>query len=124
MALTKHPTTLTRHLRAVSRVSALCLITACVYLLRLAGGAVVFPSATASRKWRSAVLRAWARAVARVAGMRISSQGMPPRGPFFLVSNHLSYMDVVAIASRLDCVFVAKSEVAAWPVVGGLCPFV
>jgi 1-acyl-sn-glycerol-3-phosphate acyltransferase len=112
---------LTRHLRAVSRVVALCLITACIYLLRLAGGAIVFFSPTASRKWRSAVLRAWARAVARVAGMRISSRGVPPRGPFFLVSNHLGYMDVVVLASRLDCVFVAKSEIAGWPVVGRLC---
>lgn len=121
MALTKHPTTLTRHLRAVSRVFALCLITAGLYLLRLAGGAVVFLSPTASRKWRSTILRSWARAVACVAGMRISSRGMPPRGAFFLVSNHLSYMDMVALASSLDCVFVAKSEVAGWPVVGALC---
>jgi 1-acyl-sn-glycerol-3-phosphate acyltransferase len=30
-------------------------------------------------------------------------------------------MDVVALASRLDCVFVAKSEVAGWPFVGALC---
>jgi len=112
---------LTRHLRAVSRVVALCMITACIYLLRLAGGAVVFFSATASRKWRSAILRTWARAVARIAGMRISPQGAPPQGAFFLVSNHLSYMDVVALTSRLDCVFVAKSEVAGWPFVGALC---
>jgi 1-acyl-sn-glycerol-3-phosphate acyltransferase len=113
--------TLTRHLRAASRVAALCLITTCLYLLRLLGGTVVFLSPAASRRWRSLIFRAWARAVARVAGMRISARGVPPRGDFFLVSNHLGYMDVVALASRLDCVFVAKSEVAGWPAVGRLC---
>ena len=112
---------LTKHLRAASRVFALCLITACLYLLWLAGGTAVVVSPNASRKWRAVVFRAWARAVARVAGMRISSWGLPPRGAFFLVSNHLSYMDVVALAAQLDCVFVAKSEVASWPVVGRLC---
>lgn len=124
--LAKNPTltgrrTLARHLRAAARVAALCSLTACLYLVWLGGAAVVFVSADASRKWRGLVFRAWARAIARVAGMRISSRGAPPRGAFFLVSNHLSYMDVVALAARLDCVFVAKSEVAGWPAVGRLC---
>ena len=108
-------------LRAASRVCALCCVTACLYLVWFCGAGVVLLSSNASRKWRAVAFRAWARAVARVAGMRICARGAPPRGAFFLVSNHLSYMDVVALASRLDCVFVAKSEVASWPVVGRLC---
>jgi 1-acyl-sn-glycerol-3-phosphate acyltransferase len=35
-----------------------------------------------------------------------------------LVSNHLSYLDIVAIGSVTPTVFVSKSEVAEWPVFG------
>lgn len=110
-----------KHLRAAARVFALCAVTACLYLVRAVAGAAVSFSPGASRAWRGRVFRAWARAVARVLGMRVDVQGVAPRGPFLLVSNHLSYVDVVALASRLECVFVAKSEVERWPVVGRLC---
>lgn len=114
-------TSTAKHLRASARVFALCAVTACMYLAWLAVGAAVSFSRGASRAWRGRVFRAWARAVARVAGMRVNARGVAPRGPFLLVSNHLSYMDVIALASRLECVFVAKSEVERWPVVGRLC---
>ena len=110
-----------RHLRAVLRVIALCSVTACLYLLWLAVAPFVMSSPGGLRRWRALIFRAWARAVCRVAGMRTRLTGAAPSGAFLLVTNHLSYMDVVALASRLDCVFVAKSEVASWPVVGTLC---
>jgi 1-acyl-sn-glycerol-3-phosphate acyltransferase len=112
---------LPRHLRACARVCALCSVTACMYLVWLVVGAFVPVSKNALRNWQGRIFRAWALSVARVVGMRISLRGVPPRGAFLLVSNHLSYMDVIALASRLECVFVAKSEVADWPVVGRLC---
>ena len=64
------------------------------------------------------ILRGWANATALLAGMKIRVKGTPPRAPFLLVSNHLSYMDVVAFAARVDSRFVAKSDVARWPVLG------
>lgn len=41
---------------------------------------------------------------------------VPTRG--LLVANHLSYLDILVLASLTPCVFVAKSEVATWPVFG------
>ena len=35
-----------------------------------------------------------------------------------IVSNHLSYLDILAYSALTPCVFVAKDEVASWPVVG------
>jgi len=35
-----------------------------------------------------------------------------------IVCNHLSYLDVIAFSALRPCVFVAKSEVASWPVFG------
>ena len=42
--------------------------------------------------------------------------GFPERGA--VISNHLSYLDIVVFAALHPCVFVSKAEIAAWPVVG------
>jgi 1-acyl-sn-glycerol-3-phosphate acyltransferase len=109
------------HLRALARIVALCVATAFIYLLwaSITPFLLVWPQAC--YRWRNFNFRSWARLTNTLLGIRVESRGTPPRIPFFLVSNHLSYMDIVAFASRLDCVFVAKSEVANWPVLGLLC---
>ena len=57
-----------------------------------------------------------ARALPRF-GVQLSLLGDPPtRG--LLVSNHLSYLDILAFSAALPCVFVSKAEVAQWPIIG------
>lgn len=51
-------------------------------------------------------------------GANIEIEGMPPEPPFFLVSNHLSYIDIPVYYHVLKTTFVAKSEIKQWPVVG------
>lgn len=70
---------------------------------------------------RTRMLNRWCRVVAAILGMRMETRGSPPVAPFFLVSNHLSYTDIILIAAQLPAVFVAKAEVAGWPLVGGIC---
>ena len=41
---------------------------------------------------------------------------LPDRG--LLVSNHLSYLDILALSALAPCVFVAKREVRGWPLFG------
>jgi len=72
-------------------------------------------------RWRAWVFRRWSATLLVIMGVRLTVQGNPPRSPFILVSNHLSYVDVLVLASRLDAVFVAKKEVAGWPVLGPIC---
>lgn len=55
--------------------------------------------------------------VLRRIGMEVVTEGDPPLDGL-IVSNHLSYLDVLAYASIAPCVFVAKQEVRAWPVFG------
>ena len=62
----------------------------------------------------------WARRAIRIMNIRLTVEGHPPAPPFFLVSNHLSYLDVILYQTQMPCVFVAKSEVADWPVIGWL----
>ncbi len=91
------------------------------YLLWLIGVPVTLLFGDAIHSWRNWIFRHWAKATAVALRMKITVEGAPPKAPFFLVSNHLSYVDIIALASQLDCVFVSKSEVRDWPVIGFLC---
>ena len=42
-------------------------------------------------------------------------------GPVLYVCNHASYLDVTALGAVLDASFIAKSDVAGWPIIGSLC---
>jgi 1-acyl-sn-glycerol-3-phosphate acyltransferase len=52
-----------------------------------------------------------------VLNVTVAIQGQIPRAGL-LVSNHLSYLDIVVLAAAAPAVFVAKQEVSAWPVFG------
>ena len=68
---------------------------------------------------RAGWLHRWSRFASRVVGIRITTRGaIPPSG--LLVSNHLSYLDVIVLSSIRPCVFVAKRDVAGWPLFGWL----
>jgi 1-acyl-sn-glycerol-3-phosphate acyltransferase len=68
--------------------------------------------------WRQLIFKAWASAFARIANMKIEILGTPPKAPFFLVCNHLSYVDIPALRAAADGVFVAKGEIESWFMAG------
>ncbi len=41
---------------------------------------------------------------------------LPARG--MIVSNHLSYLDILCYSSAVPCVFISKAEVEQWPIFG------
>jgi 1-acyl-sn-glycerol-3-phosphate acyltransferase len=71
------------------------------------------------RAARARWLHRWCRVACRVLGITVQVNGRIPRSGF-LVSNHLSYLDIIVISSLTPCVFVAKSDVAHWPLFGWL----
>lgn len=55
--------------------------------------------------------------IARRLSMRVRAKGpLPSSG--LIVSNHLSYLDILFYSSLLPCIFVSKSEVLSWPLFG------
>lgn len=64
--------------------------------------------------------RWWSLGVLRLLEIRVTTHGPLPSTPFFLVTNHLGYLDIAVIASLVPCTFVSKAEVAGWPVFGTL----
>lgn len=70
---------------------------------------------------RRTLPRHWHRIMAHVIGVRIDVHGLPAKDrPLMLVSNHVSWMDILVLGAVADVVFVAKSEVRTWPLFGWL----
>lgn len=57
---------------------------------------------------------------ARFAGARATRIGVPLKRDVFYISNHLSWIDILAIAGASGSAFVAKAELARTPVIGWL----
>jgi 1-acyl-sn-glycerol-3-phosphate acyltransferase len=62
-------------------------------------------------------LRLSSRRLIRVFSVSLTATGSLPRSGF-LVCNHLSYLDILVLATVTPCLFVAKREVKRWPVLG------
>ncbi len=61
------------------------------------------------------------RAATRIMGIRIEIRGDPPRQqPTLVVSNHISWLDIVIISSVQPFSFIAKAEIEKWPIFGVL----
>ncbi|QFT78331.1 1-acyl-sn-glycerol-3-phosphate acyltransferase [Erythrobacter sp. THAF29] len=60
------------------------------------------------------------RYAARVCGCKVKTHGTHLRRDVFYVANHVSWMDILALAGACGTAFVAKAELAETPVVGWL----
>lgn len=60
------------------------------------------------------------RYAARVCGARVEIHGTHLKRDVFFVANHISWMDILALAGASGTAFVAKAELADAPIVGWL----
>jgi lyso-ornithine lipid O-acyltransferase len=59
------------------------------------------------------------RVLARWLGLKVTVSGDAPRaGGALLVSNHVSWLDIVVLSAALPVCFIAKHEVRSWPLFG------
>ena len=104
----------------ISHVRATVRLIAC-----MAWFAVLIPVQAVNLALRLKFARKWPVSVYRVfnglLGIRLSVAGKPVRQrPVLFVVNHTSYADIPVLGALLEACFVAKAEVAKWPVFG-LC---
>ena len=71
------------------------------------------------RDWKRRLPNFFHRTVARLFGFRIRVVGeMRADRPLLLVSNHVSWSDIVVLSATGHVSFIAKAEVKDWPVFG------
>ncbi len=110
---TSHRPTLRRRLRAAWRLSALgaAFVYSALLFLVTAGPWSGF-------RRRSLWLHRTCRLMLRTLNVRFTVEGEPRPRTGVVASNHVSYLDILVLSSATPQVFLAKSEVRDWPVVG------
>jgi 1-acyl-sn-glycerol-3-phosphate acyltransferase len=63
-------------------------------------------------------IRLWSGLLMRIFGFRLRRYGTPLPGAALFVANHVSWIDIELMHSQRMMGFVAKAEIARWPLVG------
>jgi 1-acyl-sn-glycerol-3-phosphate acyltransferase len=62
----------------------------------------------------------WHNRLADVLGVHITVTGYRPHAPALLVSNHVSWLDIVVLGGLTHTDFLSKYEIREWPLIGWL----
>lgn len=62
----------------------------------------------------------WLRRFGAIVNLQVNMEGGLPERRAMLVSNHISWLDILVIGQCLPAYFAAKSDIAGWPVIGYL----
>ena len=90
-----------------------------VHLLAgIALSALPAPRQGPARLWP---LHWWSRRLGRILGLRLSISGATAEQPVLLLANHISWLDIICLASACPTYFLAKGDVARWPLFRWLC---
>jgi 1-acyl-sn-glycerol-3-phosphate acyltransferase len=79
---------------------------------------ILFPASKPPAK--EAHVKSWSKRLLAIFGieLKIINPSIVPNTPYLLASNHISWMDIHVINAFQPIRFVAKSEVASWPIFG------
>ncbi len=66
------------------------------------------------------MLNWWTRMLCRAFAVKVKVSGTVLPGPVLIVSNHISWLDILVLHSSAAMGFVSKAEVARWPFIGFL----
>ena len=73
-----------------------------------------------AKQKRDALKLAWLKWFSAILNLQIINEGELPNKPRLLVSNHISWLDIIVLGCFSPAHFVAKSDILAWPVIGYL----
>jgi 1-acyl-sn-glycerol-3-phosphate acyltransferase len=79
-----------------------------------------FPAWSQARQDREN--RRWSRKLLRILSIRAQVENLPETFPerCLMVFNHVSWLDIILVNATQPATFIAKSEIARWPLVGML----
>lgn len=70
---------------------------------------------------RAARVQVWSLQFLALWGIHLQVLGQPVvSGPALIVSNHISWLDILVIHAARYCRFVSKSDIRDWPLIGAL----
>lgn len=104
--------------KAFIKISGTIFVTLSVYFIYVIGYLFLSLFKVNHIPWKNRCLSFWGNGIAFCLSINIKVEGMKPEPPFFLVSNHLSYVDIIVLYATLKTTFVAKEEVKSWPILG------
>ena len=70
-----------------------------------------------TREQRAEWLHLQCARIVRRLGIKVIQEGQFPQSGI-VISNHQGYLDIVSFAALHRCVFVSKSEIRSWPLIG------
>ncbi len=99
-------------LRAAGRIFVYGLFTLVLLPMQILAVAMKWPLRSSLPRW-------YHKHCCRLLGIRVVRRGRPVHeAPVLFASNHCSYLDIIVLGSLLQASFVAKAEVANWPLFG------
>lgn len=69
---------------------------------------------------KSPISQLFLKGVCWAVGLKVYTHGDRRSQDVLYVSNHVSWMDIIALGGATGCAFVSKAEVEQWPVIGWL----
>ena len=106
-----------RQVRATRRILALLVWTLlCIPVQALALAAIP----VVGKRPAVVIARVYHAVNCRIAGIRVQVVGTPATAlgrPVVFVSNHASWADILVLGAVLEACFVAKAEIASWPLI-------
>ena len=69
---------------------------------------------------RDALKTRWLSRFSAIIKLQIAKEGELPELGTLIVSNHISWLDIIVIGQYLPAYFVAKSDISSWPIIGYL----
>jgi 1-acyl-sn-glycerol-3-phosphate acyltransferase len=82
-------------------------------------GVVLMPAAVQVRAVPP-LRRWWLGRSGAILGLKVMAHGQPANRPVLMTANHISWLDILVLATQSDACFVAKAEVGKWPIIGWL----
>lgn len=105
-----------RQLRRLWRAARILVHILLGLLLALSCGAFHSPYRPRNRR----LVRWWLLHLLTILAVQIKVRGPRPEAGYFLVSNHVSWLDIPVLAAQADLYFLSKAEVRGWPLIGAL----